>query len=126
MMETIATDRAPAALGPYSQAIAAGNWVFCSGQIPLDPTTGAVVDGDVSAQAAQALANLEEVLRAAGLSLAHVVKTTVFLADMADFAAVNTVYAARFGETRPARSCVAVASLPKGVKLEIEAIALRG
>lgn len=124
MIETIATEKAPRALGPYSQALKAGGFVFCSGQIPIDPVTGAVLSAaSVEEQTRQAIQNLSCVLEKAGASLADVVKTTVFIKDMNDFAAVNGVYAEMFGETRPARSCVEVARLPKDVKVEIECIA---
>jgi 2-iminobutanoate/2-iminopropanoate deaminase len=119
----IFTAEAPAPIGPYSQAIRAGDEVFCSGQIPLDPDTGSLIEGDISAQTARVLANLGAVLRAAGLDYANVVKTTIFLIDMNDFPAVNAVYERYFGATKPARSTVAVAALPKGARVEIEAIA---
>ena len=122
-MEIISTEQAPKALGPYSQAIKAGGFIFCSGQIPIDPAANAVVATTIEDQTRQAITNLGNVLRAAGASLAKVVKTTVFISDMNDFAALNGVYAEMFGETKPARSCVQVARLPKDVKLEIEAIA---
>ncbi len=122
-MDIISTERAPQALGPYSQAIRANGFIFCSGQIPIDPATGAVVETTAEGQARQAITNLRHVLEAAGSGLDKVVKTTVFLADMADFAAVNGVYAELFGDTKPARSCVQAARLPKDVKIEIEAIA---
>ena len=122
-MEIISTEQAPKALGPYSQAIRAGGFIFCSGQIPIDPAANAVVATTIEDQTRQAITNLGNVLRAAGSSLAKVVKTTVFISDMNDFAALNGVYAEMFGETKPARSCVQVARLPKDVKLEIEAIA---
>ncbi len=122
-MEIISTEQAPKALGPYSQAIKAGGFIFCSGQIPIDPAANAVVATTIEDQTRQAITNLGNVLRAAGSSLAKVVKTTVFISDMNDFAALNGVYAEMFGETKPARSCVQVARLPKDVKLEIEAIA---
>lgn len=122
-LRSVRTEQAPEAIGPYSQAIVSGDLVFCSGQIALDPATGEVVAGDVTAQADRVLTNLAAVLSAAGASLGRVVKTTVFLADMADFAAVNEVYARRFGEHRPARATVAAAGLPKGVRVEIECIA---
>jgi len=115
---------APAPIGPYSQAIRAGELVFCSGQIPLDPATGKLVEGDVSAQTRQVIRNLSAVLSAAGTSPSDVVKTTIFLIDMGDFAAVNVVYGEAFGEAAPARSTVAVAALPLGARVEIEAIAL--
>jgi 2-iminobutanoate/2-iminopropanoate deaminase len=121
--EVILTPGAPAPIGPYSQAVRAGNEVFCSGQIPLDPATGALVEGDISAQTEQVLKNLGGVLAAAGLDASHVVKTTIFLIDMNDFAAVNDVYARYFGESKPARSTVAVAGLPRGARVEIDAIA---
>lgn len=122
-MEIIATEQAPKALGPYSQAIKAGGFIFCSGQIPIEPVANAVVATTIEDQTRQAITNLGNVLRAAGSSLAKVVKTTVFISDMNEFAALNGVYAEMFGETKPARSCVQVARLPKDVKLEIEAIA---
>ena len=121
-MKTIATSGAPAAIGPYAQAKVSGSLVFTSGCIPLDPTTGSVVGDTIAAQAEQAIANLRAILEAAGSSLKKVIKTTCFLADMADFAVFNDVYALYFTE-RPARSCVAVRELPKGVLCEIEAIA---
>ena len=123
-MDIISTDRAPKALGPYSQAIRANGFVFCSGQIPIDPAAGAVVATTVEDQTRQAITNLRQVLEAAGSGLGKVVKTTVFISDMNDFAAVNGVYAELFGDTKPARSCVQVARLPKDVKIEIEAIAV--
>jgi 2-iminobutanoate/2-iminopropanoate deaminase len=118
------TDQAPAAIGPYSQAVAAGAWIFCSGQIPVVPETGALVEGDVTAQTERVLTNLSAVLEEAGSSLDRVLKTTVFLADMKDFAAMNEVYARWFGDHRPARSTVQVAALPRACKVEIECIAL--
>lgn len=121
----IATDQAPAAIGPYSQAITAAGLVFCSGQIPLDPASGTVVEGGIEAQARRVLDNLAAVLQAAGSSLQQIVKTTIFLADMADFAAVNTIYAEYLGSDPPARSTVQVARLPRDVRVEIEAIALQ-
>ena len=124
MNQHIATDGAPAALGPYSQAIVAGDYVFCSGQLGLDPASGQLADG-LAAQADRALRNLGAVLDAAGCSYTDIVKTTVFLADMADFAALNEVYATFFSDAPPARSTFAVAALPKGGRLEIEAIAHR-
>jgi 2-iminobutanoate/2-iminopropanoate deaminase len=123
-MKTISTPDAPAAIGPYSQAVVHGDQVYCSGQIPLDPASGALVGGDdVAAQTRQVLANLDAVLRAAGSSRAQVLRTGVFLRDMADFAAMNAVYAEFFGETRPARATVAVAGLPRDVRVEIDCIA---
>ena len=119
----IHTDHAPAAIGPYSQAIVTDGWVFCSGQIPLDPDTMELVGGTIDEQTNRALSNLSEVLQAAGSSLQHVVKTTVFLADMNDFAAMNKVYEQHFGEQRPARAAVQAAALPKFCDVEIECIA---
>jgi 2-iminobutanoate/2-iminopropanoate deaminase len=123
-LRIVHTDHAPAAIGPYSQAIVANGFVFTAGQIALDPATGQVVEGDVVAQAEQALTNLGAVLKQAGASWASVVKTTVFLADMNDFPRVNEVYARTFGDSRPARSTVAAAGLPRNVLVEIEAVAL--
>ncbi len=117
------SDNAPAAIGPYSQAIAAGGFLFCAGQTPLDPKTMTLVDGDVGVQTAQVLKNLHAVLQTAGCSWKDVVKTTIFLRSMGDFAKVNEVYAATLGESRPARSTVAVAGLPKDAQVEIELIA---
>ena len=122
----VATDRAPGAIGPYSQAIVAGGLVFTAGQIALVPGTGTLVAGDVAAQTRQVMANLEAVLAAAGSSFARVVKTTIYLTDMADFAAVNEVYAVHFPENPPARSTVAVRALPKGAAVEIDVVALAG
>ena len=121
-MQIIQTDRAPAAIGPYSQAICTGGMVYTSGQIPLDPATGAAPEG-VEAQSRQALENLAAVLAAAGAGLDRVVKTTCFLADMGDFAVFNQVYAEYFRAPCPARSCVAVKTLPKGLLVEVEAVA---
>lgn len=123
MKQVIHTDSAPAAIGPYSQAIQIGDLLFVSGQVPIDPSTGAIVEGDVKAQAQQSLNNLKAILNAAGTNMGAVVKTTVFLADMNDFAAMNEVYAQFFQEPYPARSAVQVARLPKDAKVEIEAIA---
>lgn len=126
MRQVIATDQAPAAIGPYSQAIAAGDLVFCSGQIALDPRTGQLVgQGDVAAETRRVLDNLQAVLAAAGCGFGDVVKTTIFLADMADFATVNAIYAERFVSAPPARATVQVAGLPRAVRVEIEAIAVR-
>lgn len=119
----ISTPHAPGAIGPYSQAIRTDGYLFCSGQLGLDPATGEFAAGDVGAQAEQALRNLTAVLEMAGLSFADVVKTTIFLADMADFATVNGIYARFVTDPPPARSTVAVAALPKGGRVEIEAIA---
>jgi 2-iminobutanoate/2-iminopropanoate deaminase len=121
----IATPSAPAAIGPYSQAVAADGFLFCSGQLGLDPATGDFAGPGVEAQAERAMTNLRNVLEAAGLTFADVVKTTVFLADMADFAAVNAIYGSFVGDPPPARSTVQVAALPKGGRVEIEAIARR-
>lgn len=121
---TIQTDLAPAAIGPYSQGVAAGGFVFTAGQIGLDPATGAMVEGGVVAQAVQAISNLEAVLAAGGCSLSDVVKTTLFLADMRDFAAVNGVYDSRFDAPYPARSTVEAAGLPAGALFEIDAVAV--
>jgi 2-iminobutanoate/2-iminopropanoate deaminase len=124
MRQRIATESAPTAIGPYSQGIRAGQLVFCSGQIPLDPATGQVVGGDIAAQTRQVFANLQAVLTAAGASLDHVVKTTVYLADMNDFAAMNEVYATFFGSPAPARATVQAARLPRDARVEIDAIAV--
>ena len=123
MIETVSTEKAPKALGPYSQALKAGGFVWCSGQIPINPATGAIEAITIEDQTRQVIENLSNVLAAAGSSLASVVKTTVFIKDMNDFAALNGVYAEMFGDTKPARSCVEVARLPKDVKIEIEAVA---
>ena len=123
MKQVIHTDSAPAAIGPYSQAIQIGDLLFVSGQVPIDPSTGAIVEGDIKAQAQQSLNKLKAILNAAGTNMGAVVKTTVFLADMNDFAAMNEVYAQFFQEPFPARSAVQVARLPKDAKVEIEAIA---
>jgi 2-iminobutanoate/2-iminopropanoate deaminase len=126
MRQPVHTDLAPAAIGPYSQAVIANGFVFTAGQIALDPATGEVVAGDVVAQAERVFANLAAILKEAGASFATVVKTTVFLQDMADFPRVNEVYARAFGDARPARSTVAVVGLPRNVLVEIEAVALVG
>jgi 2-iminobutanoate/2-iminopropanoate deaminase len=125
MGNPISTDAAPKAIGPYSQAIVAGNLIFTSGQIPLDPKTQQMVTGDVRAQAERVMENLGAVLKAAGVDFAQVVKSTIFLADLADFAIVNEIYGKRFPANPPARSTVQVAALPKGARLEIELIALK-
>lgn len=122
--KVLATDKAPKAVGPYSQGIRIGDLVYTAGQIALDPETGQMVEGDVAAQTERVLQNLMAVLESAHTSLAHVVKTTVFLQQMSDFAAMNEVYARVFGDTRPARSTVAVVGLPLGALVEIEAVAL--
>ncbi len=124
MKEIIATENAPGAIGPYSQAVKAGNMVFCSGQIPIDPATGEFVSDDVARQTEQVLKNLSAVLEAAGTNLNNIVKTTVFLADMNDFAAMNEVYSKFFSENKPARATVQAARLPKDAKVEIECIAI--
>jgi 2-iminobutanoate/2-iminopropanoate deaminase len=124
MADTIRTDKAPAPIGPYSQAIRANGHVFVSGMIALDPQSGELVGSDAAAQADQALKNLGAVLAAAHMTYANVVKTTVFLLDMNDFAAVNAVYAKYFDANKPARSTVAVAGLPKGARVEVDAIAV--
>ena len=124
MKKAISTSNAPAAIGPYSQAIQAGNIVYASGQIPIDPATGSFVEGGIKEQTRQSLTNVNAILEEAGLTLANVVKTTVFLADIADFADMNSVYAEFFSEPYPARSAVAVKSLPKGALVEIEVVAV--
>ena len=120
----VSTSGAPGAIGPYSQAIRAGDLLFCSGQIPLDPATGKLVEGDVSAETTQVMKNLGAVLEAGGSSFAHVVKTTIYLTDLGDFAAVNAAYGAHFPSAPPARATVQVAALPRGARVEIEAVAL--
>ena len=128
-MKAIATTKAPAAIGPYSQAIEVNGFVYCSGQLPIDPATGQFPEGGIKAQTRQSLLNAKAILEAAGLGLDNVVKTTVLLADIADFAAMNEVYAELFAEaggTYPARSAFAVKDLPKGALVEIECIAARG
>ncbi len=122
-LERVHTDHAPAAIGPYSQAIVTDGWVFCSGQIPLDPATGELNTGDVATQTDLCLKNLAQVLEAAGSSLQSVVKTTVFLSDMNTFAEMNEVYARHFGDHRPARAAVQAAALPKFCDVEIECVA---
>jgi 2-iminobutanoate/2-iminopropanoate deaminase len=122
-VRTLETKAAPAAIGPYSQATVAGGFLFTAGQIPLDPKTGEVVEGDVEPQTTQVLANLAAVLKEAGATWSDVVKTTVFLTDMADFPRFNALYAAALGDARPARSTVQVAALPRGVSVEVELVA---
>ena len=122
-MKVINTKKAPAAIGPYSQAIQVGNLVYTSGQIPIDPATGAFAEGGIKEQTRQSLTNVKAILEEAGLSLSNVVKTTVFMADMNDFADMNAVYAEFFSEPYPARSAVAVKTLPKGALVEIEVVA---
>ena len=127
-MNPVHTDAAPAAIGPYSQAVVVphgGALVFCSGQIPLDPATGTIIAGDVAAQARRVLDNLSAVLAAAGCGMEDVAKTTIYLTDLGDFAAVNDVYGAAFGAHRPARATVGVSALPRGAKVEIDAVAVR-
>ena len=121
----VKTNKAPAAIGPYSAGICAGNFVFTAGQIPLDPETGFMAEG-IEAQTRQSLSNVKAILEAAGTDLAHVIKTTVFLQNMGDFAAMNAVYAEFFTENCPARSAVEVAKLPKNALVEIEAVAIKG
>lgn len=123
MLKKISTDKAPAAIGPYSQGIIAGDFLFASGQIPIIPETGELTGGDITVQAEQVMKNVGELLKEAGISYENVVKTGCFLADMNDFAAFNEVYAKYFKETPPARSCVAVKTLPKNVLCEVEVIA---
>jgi 2-iminobutanoate/2-iminopropanoate deaminase len=123
MKEVISTKAAPAAIGPYSQAIKVGNLVYTSGQIPIDPATGNFVEGGIKEQTRQSLSNVKAILEEAGLTMANVVKTTVFMADMNDFADMNAVYAEFFAEPYPARSAVAVKTLPKGALVEIEVVA---
>lgn len=122
-MKSISTDKAPAAIGPYSQAVRTGNLVFVSGQLPIDPATGAFAEGGIKELTRQSILNAKAILEQAGTDLAHVVKTTVFLADMGDFAAMNEVYSQFFTEPFPARSAVAVKTLPKGALVEMECIA---
>ena len=122
--QVIHTDNAPAAIGPYSQAIKAGNMLFVSGQVPFVPETMEIVEGDVQAQTRQSLTNVQAILKEAGADFSDVVKTTVFIKDMNEFAQINEVYAELFGENKPARACVEVARLPKDVKVEIEVIAI--
>lgn len=126
MKEIISTENAPGAIGPYSQAVKTGNLVFVSGQIPIDPKTGEFVSAEISEQTEQVLKNLSAVLEAAGSSLNDVVKTTVFLADMSDFAAMNAVYGKYFSENKPARATVEAARLPRDARVEIECIATVG
>ena len=123
MRKVISTERAPGAVGPYSQAIVAGGFVWCSGQIPLDPSTGQLVQGEIEDETRQVLSNLRAVLDAAGSSLDRVVRATVYLADLSDFERVNAVYAESFGDQPPARVCIEACGLPKGARIEIDAIA---
>ena len=123
MKKVISTPKAPAAIGPYSQAIQVGNLIYTSGQIPIDPATGQLVEGGIKEQTRQSLSNIQAILQEAGLTMASVVKTTVFMADMADFAEMNSIYAEFFTEPYPARSAVAVKTLPKNALVEIEVVA---
>jgi 2-iminobutanoate/2-iminopropanoate deaminase len=123
ILQIISTDRAPAAIGPYSQAVLAGSLLFCSGQIPLDPSSGQIVDGGIREQTVQVMSNIAAVLAAAGAGFDNVIKTTIFLVDMNDFAVVNDVYGACFGSHKPARSTVAVKALPREALVEIEILA---
>ena len=125
-MKPIVTSAAPAAIGPYSQAIEVNGFVYASGQLPIDPATGAFPEGGVQEQTRQSLLNMKSILEEAGLTLANVVKTTVYLADMGDFAAMNEIYSQFFSQPFPARSAVAVKALPKGALVEVEVIAARG
>lgn len=122
-LETLSTEKAPAAIGPYSQAVKCGGMLFCSGQIPLDPVTGELVGGDITRQTDQVMNNIAAILSAADAGFDDVIKTTIYLADMADFAAVNEEYGKRFPKHKPARSTVGVKSLPRGAMVEIEVIA---
>jgi 2-iminobutanoate/2-iminopropanoate deaminase len=122
-MKSIVTDKAPAAIGPYSQAVVAGGLLFCSGQIPLDPVSGELVVGTVEQETERVMENLRGVLEAAGTDFDHLVKATIYLTDMADFAAVNQIYGQYFSAIKPARATVAVAALPRGARVEIEAVA---
>jgi len=124
--QQIATDRAPQAIGPYSQAVRLGEWVFFSGQIPLDPARGEIVAGGIGPQAEQVMENMAAVLAAAGLGFDDIVKTTIYLTDLADFATVNEIYGRRFAAVPPARATVQVGALPKGAEIEIEWIAFGG
>ena len=125
-MKTIHTNNAPAAIGPYSQAIEVNGFIFASGQIPIDPSTGNFVEGGIKEQTKQAITNAKNILKEAGTDLAHVVKTTDYLANMADFAAMNEIYATFFQQPFPARSAVAVKDLPKGALVEVEVLAYKG
>jgi 2-iminobutanoate/2-iminopropanoate deaminase len=123
MKKIVSTTEAPAAVGPYSQAVRLGQLVFCSGQIPLDPKSGQIVEGDITAQARRVMENITAVLRAEGLGLENIIKTTIFLTNMSDFQAVNEIYGSYFKSDPPARSTVQVSALPKGANIEIEVIA---
>jgi 2-iminobutanoate/2-iminopropanoate deaminase len=124
MKKIISTSEAPAAIGPYSQAVRSGNFVFCSGQIPLDPKSGQIVSGDIATQTRRVLDNIGAVLKAEGLTFENIVKTTIFLTDLGDFQTVNETYGSYFKQQAPARSTVQVSALPKGAKIEIEVIAV--
>jgi 2-iminobutanoate/2-iminopropanoate deaminase len=124
-MKEITTDKAPAAIGPYCQAVASGSLVFLSGQIPLDPATGDIIDGDVAEQTRQVLQNIDAVLRAAGLTRTAIIKATIYTTELQQFGAINEIYAEFLGDHRPARSTVGVAALPKDAKVEIEVVAVR-
>ena len=124
-LRSVSSDKAPKALGPYSQAIVTGDLVFCAGQVGLDPATGQVVSGDIKEQTKRCLDNLAAVLEAAGSSLDRVTKTTVFMSDLAEFTAMNEAYAEKFGSHKPARSTIGIAALPRGARIEIECIAIR-
>ena len=124
--QIISIKSAPSAVGPYSQAVSAGGFLFVSGQIPLDPATGRMVEGDIAAQTQRVMNNVGAVLKAAGLGFEELLKTTIYLADMADFAAVNEVYGRCFPSEPPARACIQIAALPKGARIEIDAVAMAG
>ena len=124
MRQAVTTPSAPKAIGPYSQAIRAGSWLFVSGQVPIDPATGEIVEGDIAVQTHRVFRNISEILKAGGASLDHVVRTTVFLADMNDFAAMNEVYGGYFATPAPARATVQVSRLPKDARIEIDVIAV--
>ena len=124
MRQAVTTPSAPKAIGPYSQAIRAGSWLFVSGQVPIDPATGEIVEGDIAVQTHRVFRNISEILKAGGASLDHVVRTTVFLADMNDFAAMNEVYGGYFAAPAPARATVQVSRLPKDARIEIDVIAV--
>ncbi len=126
MKKIISTNEAPAAVGPYSQAVRVGSMVFCAGQIPLDPKSGQIVTGDIAAQTRRVLDNITAVLKADGLTFEHIVKTTIFLTDLGDFQTVNEIYGSYFKQEPPARSTVQVSALPKGARVEIEVIAMVG
>ena len=124
-MKYISTEKAPSAIGPYSQAVLSGNMLFCSGQIPINPATGELINSEIKEATEQVILNLKEVIEEAGMTLKNVVKTTVFLTDMGNFKSMNEVYEKYFSETKPARACVQVSGLPRGVIVEIDAIAIR-